>query len=93
MSASDRCAASLQPGLAGRINPVCDRFEAQWLAGATPRLEEFLLLVDEADRPALVRELLELERELFDRRRDARVFAGDFYFDFWCGRAAHVAPR
>jgi serine/threonine protein kinase/tetratricopeptide (TPR) repeat protein len=52
---------SLPPGLAVRINPVCDRFEEQWLAGAAPRLEEFLALVDEPDRPALLRELLDLE--------------------------------
>jgi serine/threonine protein kinase len=54
--------------LASRLNPICDRFESQWLAGATPRLEEFLPLVDEADRPALVRELLELERLYRSRR-------------------------
>ena len=54
---------SLPPGLAGRLNPVCDRFENQWLAGAEPRLEEFLPLVDESDRRALLRELLALELE------------------------------
>jgi serine/threonine-protein kinase len=53
--------STLPPGLAGRLNPVCDRFESQWLAGAAPRLEEFLPLVAEADRPALLRELLDLE--------------------------------
>jgi len=59
---------SLPPGMASRLNPVCDRFEDQWLAGAVPRLEEFLPLVDEAVRPALLRELLELEL-LYRRRR------------------------
>src|ERR1700680_4266587 len=37
-------------------------------------------------------ELLELERELFDRRGDARVFAGDFYFDLWSWRGSHFWP-
>ena len=59
---------SLPPGLAGRINPVCDRFEEQWLAGAGPRLEEFLPLVDESDRRALMRELLALELDYRGRR-------------------------
>src|SRR5271154_5409299 len=68
MISSERSATTLPPGLAGRLNPVCDRFEAQWLAGATPRLEEFLPLVDDADRPALVREMLELERHYRGQR-------------------------
>jgi tetratricopeptide (TPR) repeat protein/tRNA A-37 threonylcarbamoyl transferase component Bud32 len=53
--------SQLPPGLAGRLNPVCDRFEAQWQAGGVPRWEDFLPLVGEPDRPALLRELLELE--------------------------------
>jgi eukaryotic-like serine/threonine-protein kinase len=58
---------SLPPGLAGRLNSACDSFEEQWLAGAEPRLEEFLPLVDETDRRALLRELLALELEYRDR--------------------------
>ena len=59
---------SLPLGLAGRLNPVCDRFESQWLAGSRPRLEEFLPLAVEADRAALLRELLELELHYRSRR-------------------------
>src|SRR5262249_61229795 len=51
----------LPPGLAGRLDPVCDRFESEWLAGSRPRLEDFLPQVAEPDRPALLRELLETE--------------------------------
>jgi hypothetical protein len=50
----------LAPGQAGRLDPVCDRFEEGWLGGGSPRLEDFLREVAEADRPALLRELLAL---------------------------------
>ncbi len=59
---------SLPPGMARRLNSVCDRFEEQWLAGSEPRLEDFLPLVDESDRRALLRELLALELEYRGRR-------------------------
>jgi len=45
--------------LAQRLDPVCDRFEAAWLAG--PCIEDFLADVAEPDRPALLRELLWLD--------------------------------
>src|SRR5437870_479964 len=55
-------------GLADRLDPVCDRFEDAWLAGGSPRLEDFLLEAAEADRPALLRELLALELDYRGRR-------------------------
>src|SRR5438128_10027892 len=61
------------PGQAGRLDPVCDRFEEGWLAGASPQLEDFLLEVAEADRPALVRELLALELDYRGRRGERPV--------------------
>ena len=54
-------------GPAGRIDPVCDRFESDWLAGRRPRLEDFLGEVGAADRAALLRELLGLELEYRSR--------------------------
>lgn len=60
-------ANSLPAGLAGRIQLVCDRFQAQLQANAGPFLEDFLPLVGESDRPALLRELL--NREIHDRQR------------------------
>ena len=50
-------------GPAGRIDPVCDRFESDWLAGGRPRLEDYLSEVSEVDRTALLRELLSLDLE------------------------------
>jgi serine/threonine-protein kinase len=58
---------ALPPGLAERLDPVCDRFEAEWLAGRPPRLEDFLPLADEADRPALLGELLALDLDYRSR--------------------------
>src|ERR1700679_4326597 len=78
MSASNHRDASWPPGLAGRLDPVCNRFEEPWLAGATPRLEEFLILVDEVDRPALLRELLELE-SYYRGRRGEKVAAEEYH--------------
>jgi serine/threonine-protein kinase len=47
----------------------CDRFEAAWKAGQRPRIEDHLAAVPEAERPALLRELILLE---VDYRRLAR---------------------
>jgi serine/threonine protein kinase/Flp pilus assembly protein TadD len=46
---------------AERIDQVCTRFEAAWQAGTPPRLEDWLGGIGEADRPALIKELLLLE--------------------------------
>jgi eukaryotic-like serine/threonine-protein kinase len=61
MNPRSRRNPSLAPGLAARLDAACDRFEAQWLAGTKPRVEDFLADVDEADRPALLAELLALD--------------------------------
>jgi serine/threonine protein kinase len=50
-------------GQAGRIDALCDQFEAEWIAGGRPRLEEMLPRAEERDRAALVAELLGLELE------------------------------
>jgi serine/threonine protein kinase len=49
---------------------VCDRFEADWRAGRSPRIESYLGAVAEAERPALRRELLRMEIELLRDRGD-----------------------
>ncbi|MBV8611764.1 MAG: serine/threonine protein kinase, partial [Singulisphaera sp.] len=51
---------------ADRVDRICDRFEAAWQAGGRPRIEAFLSAVPEPDRPALLRELLDLELDLRD---------------------------
>src|SRR5262249_22294969 len=53
----------LSPELAELLDPLCDRYEAAWLEGRLPSLEEFLAEVAPEHRPALRRELLALERE------------------------------
>jgi hypothetical protein len=54
--------------VAGRLDPICDRFEDDWLAGRRPHLEEFLDQANPADRPALLAELLGLELDYRLRR-------------------------
>jgi tRNA A-37 threonylcarbamoyl transferase component Bud32 len=61
MNANEHCKLALWPGQAGRLNPVCDRFEQEWRAGGRPRLEDWLALVEDGDRAALLRELLALD--------------------------------
>ncbi len=70
-------ANSMPPGLAGRLNPLCDRFEHLWLRGASPRLEEFLQQAAESDRSALLRELIELE--LYYRTRRGELATAEEY--------------
>jgi len=60
-----------------RIDGVCDRFENIWNTGSRPRLETFLDGVAEADRTALLRELLALE--LHYRRTAGEVPTAEEY--------------
>jgi serine/threonine protein kinase len=62
---------SLPLTLAGRIDRVCDHFEADWRAGQRPELEAYLAGAPEPDRPMLLRELLLLELG-FRRERGER---------------------
>ena len=50
-----------------RIDSVCDRFEAEWLAGRKPRVEEFLWDAPAPDHPAWLAALLDVQRELILR--------------------------
>jgi tetratricopeptide (TPR) repeat protein len=43
------------------VDHACDRFEAAWKAGQRPRIEDYLALAPELERPALLHELLWLE--------------------------------
>jgi WD40 repeat protein len=58
---------SLSLSLARRVDAACGRFEQAWAAGQRPRLEDYLGELPEAERPVLLRELLQLEAEY--RRR------------------------
>ncbi len=50
-----------------RIDAACDRFEAEWLAGRQPRVEEFLRNASALDHPAWLSALLDVQRELILR--------------------------
>jgi len=54
-----------------RIDQICDRYEVARLAGQQPRIDDYLRDAPEAERPALLRELLRLERAYLqdDQRR------------------------
>jgi WD40 repeat protein len=56
-----RAVTELPGALSHRGDEACDRFEAAWKAGQRPRLEDHLAPVPDAERPALLRELLLLE--------------------------------
>ncbi len=56
---------------AQRIDVVCDRFEQAWRANESPRIEDYLLEVPEADRSQLLNELLANEIELRTGADDA----------------------
>jgi len=74
------------PSLGGRMDAVCDRFEAAWKAGRRPPIEDYLGEVPEAGQTALFHELLVLE--LTYRRR-----AGDRPTpeEYQCRFPEHVA--
>jgi serine/threonine protein kinase len=64
-------ARTLSLSAAERHEPICDRFEDRWRAGARPRIEDFLPEVPSEERPVLFDKLLRLEREY--RRDDPAV--------------------
>jgi WD40 repeat protein/serine/threonine protein kinase len=52
---------SLPPTLGSQADVTCERFEAAWLAGQRPRIEDYLGSLPEPDRAALLCELIALE--------------------------------
>ena len=70
-------AAALAPESARHVDEICTRFELAWKRGDRPRIEEYLGDSADAERPALLAELILLE---LDYRRsfgeDCR--AGDY---------------
>ncbi|WP_169976690.1 tetratricopeptide repeat protein [Tautonia rosea] len=62
-----------------RIDECCDRFEAAWLRGDRPRIEDYLSEVPESDRSSLIRELLVVE--LAYRRRSGEAPTSEDYVD------------
>jgi serine/threonine protein kinase/formylglycine-generating enzyme required for sulfatase activity/tetratricopeptide (TPR) repeat protein len=58
------------PSLGGRVEEICDRFEAAWKAGRRPPIEDYLGELPEVGQTALLRELLVLELTYRDRAGD-----------------------
>ena len=63
--------------LAARVDKLCDGFEAAWMAGQRPRIEDYLGNEAEPMRTALFRELLVSELEC-RRRLGAQPVSGDY---------------
>ncbi|MEX2141774.1 MAG: serine/threonine-protein kinase [Pirellulales bacterium] len=59
-----RLHAERSPPPPAGVDALCDAFEAAWLAGEQPRIEDFLPRVDPVDREVLLRELLLAEWDL-----------------------------
>jgi eukaryotic-like serine/threonine-protein kinase len=72
-----------------RIDEACDRFEAAWREGSAPRIEGYLAEALEVDRPALLGELVALEREL--RRHRGEWPETEEYLERFAGDASVVA--
>jgi eukaryotic-like serine/threonine-protein kinase len=69
------------PSLGGRVEELCDRFEAACKANRRPPIEEYLGEVPEADQTALFRELLVLELT-YRRRAGERPAPEEYQFRF-----------
>ncbi|MBL8898930.1 MAG: protein kinase [Planctomycetes bacterium] len=59
-------------GYLREIDPICDRFEAAVREGSDPRIDDYLGLVREEARPALLAHLLELQLDYENRNRDSK---------------------
>ena len=64
-------------GDAGPIDEVCNKFEAEWLAGRPPPIEPYLARVTPPQEDALLRELLALDVE-YRLRRGERPGVGEY---------------
>jgi WD40 repeat protein/predicted Ser/Thr protein kinase len=69
------------PGLGRRVDEACNRFEAAWRAGETPRLEDFVAGWAGAERAALLRELVPLDAD-YRRLRGEPWGAADYLARF-----------
>ena len=67
--------------VARTIDRICDAFETQWISGGRPAIEDHLCGVDDAARPALLRELILIDshyRRQEGERPDADLYAQRF---------------
>lgn len=59
------------------IDHLCDEFESAWQAGQAPRVEDFLLRVDEEDRERLLAAIIPLD-VTYHRQHSVAVRAEDY---------------
>jgi serine/threonine protein kinase len=84
--------------LVRRVDAVCYRFEGAWLDGQRPQIEDYLSGVAEAERAALLEELIILEAD-YRRRSDEVPDPAEYRARFptlnadWLARAVAPAPR
>jgi serine/threonine-protein kinase len=69
--------ADLSPAAVHRLDQLCDRFEAAWIAGQRPNIETYLEEVPAEERPRLLHELVALERDY--RTRAGEAFTPEEY--------------
>jgi tRNA A-37 threonylcarbamoyl transferase component Bud32 len=83
--------------LARRVDAICNRFEQTWKEGRPPVLEDYLAEAPEAERAALLRELLPLEAD-YRRRRGEEPRPADYCARFpaldpdWLAHALAAPP-
>src|SRR4051794_28897064 len=82
-----RSSASSAPSV--RVDAICDAFEAAWLAGHAPRIEDSLLGCDPVNRDGLLRELLLAEWDLL--RRHEQHIELKTYCERFVQNSEHVA--
>src|SRR5262249_3332486 len=75
------------PPVVEQIDQVCDCFEAAWIQGKPPRIEDFLGDVDKSVRLMLLQELVSMELAL-RRRHGERPQPGEYHRRFPDDRAA-----
>jgi serine/threonine protein kinase len=79
-----------------QLDRICDRFEAAWESVGRPRIEDYLVEVDEAYRPAALPELLASELDARRRRGEQPEpleYAGRFPEYLAAIAAAFAEPR
>jgi hypothetical protein len=86
---------SNEPTLIERLEQVCDEFESHWRSGRRVRIEDFLVQVPAAARPAVFRDLLSLEltyRRLAGESPSAAEYSARFSEHEALVEAAFSAP-
>lgn len=74
-------AADTSLSIAQRIDAICDRFESQWRAGKTPRIEDHLTAIPDTAHDDILRALIPVEIELLGEE-GRRLAEADYHLRF-----------